>query len=111
MSNIEKFFGRMYASCNALSLTYLGQSSTREVIDDIRVIVNNIQVGYSGIYYKVKINIDEVTEVSEPVNFLEYLYKFVRESRAIFVDSWILSRLDDISELIASLLYQVKYKR
>lgn len=83
----------------------LGRYYTR-IVD----LVDNFAEAYQGRYSKIKKYPDEYHSGTDPVKYLKSIQKFVDESRQdLPQDSEIQNIIDEISQLISSTLYKLKF--
>lgn len=114
MSNIDNFFGKMYHACNVLEHStnkWITLDELRVSARNIREIMFDLQKGYSGVYYKIEVKIPESVATKDILKFLENLYETLKEAKGLFVDQWIYGKLNEVSEIITKLLYNIKYIR
>lgn len=107
MTNLENFLSKMYQCCGIIEITYPGEYTPET--SAIRETLFSMVIGYSGVYdYKLKLKIGEITKVDEPIKYLKHIYEVLKEARSLFVDHWLIRKVDELSEIIAKLLYHLK---
>lgn len=73
-------------------------------------ILDLIVEGYTGLYIAPKLNVDPLRIAdSALLDYVKNTYDSIKDARGLFVDDWIKSKLDEISQIFALLLYKLKY--
>ena len=78
--------------------------------EDIIELADNFAESYQGRYNKIKKYPEEFHSAKDPVDYLKSMQKFVDEAREhLPKDSEIQNIIDEITELIDSTLYKLKF--
>lgn len=119
-SSHSRFFAKLIEFENRLKLTYIEQRSMsysvhntlKRTVLDISPITEKFLTSFIGIYSYPNIRIFEISSISQHnlLSYIENFYKFLIESRNLFQD-WMIGKIDQLCEIIAKLIYDLKYVR
>jgi hypothetical protein len=90
--------------------SYSAHKALGRYYDRIIDLVDDFAEAYQGRYSKIKKYPEEFHSGTDPIKYLKSLQKFVDESRTdLPTDSEIQNIIDEISQLINSTLYKLKF--
>jgi DNA-binding ferritin-like protein len=90
--------------------SYSAHKALGRYYDTIIDLADDFAEAYQGRYSKIKTYPEEFHSAKDPVKYLKSLQKFVDESRKdLPTDSEIQNIIDEISQLIDSTLYKLKF--
>lgn len=112
-----KFFGYLFSIRDMVHLTHLAQPdksyATHKVLNDfyegILDLTDDIVEAYQGLYGIVPITIPSTVASNNPLKMIQDCNTYVQQNRSIFKESFLQNIIDEMSQLIASTLFKLRF--